>query len=87
MPDRARPDDVRPDRPLRDDPTPRRPPRPNILTTLQIDTPIEEFRRHCEKKQRSFEGAAEGRASEIYRRAFELAESLILRRGEGEGRC
>jgi hypothetical protein len=99
MPDRARPDETGcdrpdrpdrpalPDRPLRPDPIPDRSSRPNILASLQIDTPIEEFRRHCEKKQRSFEGAAEGRASEIYRRAFELAESLIRRQGGGDGRC
>ena len=93
MADRARPDDPRtdrlphPDRPSRPDPAAERAPRPNILTSLQIDTPLEEFRRHCEKKQRSFEGAAEGRASETYRRAFELAESLIRRHGGGDGRC
>ncbi len=58
-----------------------------ILTSLQIDSPIEEFRRHFAKKQRSFEGTADGRAIEIYRLAFELAEQLIRRQRGGEERC
>lgn len=83
MPERAKPDDHRADLP----PRPDRAARPNILTSLQIDTPLEEFRRHCEKKQRSFEGATEKRASEIYRRAFELAENLLRRRSGEGGPC
>jgi hypothetical protein len=63
---------------------PERPPRGSVLTPMQIETPLEEFRRHFAKKQRSFEGTADGRASEIHRRAFELAESLIRRHSGGE---
>ena len=62
-------------------------PRGSILTSLQIDTPLEEFRRHIEKKRRSFEGTADGRAIEIHRRAFALAEELIRAQIGGEDRC
>ncbi len=66
---------------------PERPPRGRILTSLQIETPLDEFRRHFAKKERSFEGTADGRASEIHQRAFELAERLIRQHGGGDDRC
>ena len=56
-----------------------------ILSSLQIGSPLDEFRSHFAKKQRSFEGAASPRAAEIYKRAFELAEQLIRKqRGGGD---
>lgn len=58
-----------------------------ILTSLQIETPLEEFRRHFAKKQRSFEGTGDGKPTEIYRRAFELAEHLIRKQGGGDTPC
>ncbi len=58
-----------------------------ILTSLQIETPLEEFRRHFKKRQRSFEGLAGGRAADVYRRAFELAEQLIRKQRGGDERC
>lgn len=58
-----------------------------ILTALQIGTPLDEFRHHFEKKQRSFDGAGEGRARDIYRRAYELAEALIQKGGGGGASC
>ena len=58
-----------------------------ILSSLQIETPLEEFRNHVRKKQRSFEGGATGRAAEIYKRAHELAEQLIRKQRGGDERC
>ncbi|MGA1488314.1 MAG: hypothetical protein ACYTGJ_07575 [Planctomycetota bacterium] len=58
-----------------------------ILSSLQIGTPLEEFRSHYRKKQRSFEGMAVARPAEIYRRAFELAEELIRKQRGGDDEC
>ena len=58
-----------------------------ILSSLQIGSPLDEFRSHFTKKQRSFEGAASPRAAEIYKRAFELAEELIRKQRGGGDRC
>ena len=64
----------------------RRSPQSAILTSLQIETPLEEFRRHFQKRRRSFEGTGGGRAVEVYRRAFELAEQLIRKQRGGDER-
>ena len=58
-----------------------------ILTSLQIETPLEEFRRHFQKRKRSFEGTAGGRSTDVYQRAFDLAEQLIRKQRGGDERC